>query len=302
MRSPPDRRRWHAAPVSLPTSSRLPALLGLLQQRREWSGPELAARLGVGPRTVRRDVDELRGLGYPIEAAPGTAGGYRLGAGTTLPPLLLDDTEAVAVAVGLRTAASGSISGTEETSAAGAGQARAAAARAAASPRFAYTVGGGRATRRRADPCALGHSGARWYLVAFDRDRGDWRTFRADLIDGAPMELVHAPRRTVPGGDPAAFVSASLDLRGESPAAPGRVRAHAPAREVTPHVPPRHATVEPDGEASCIATSHGRWSRRFLVWMALLDAEITVLGPPEMVADARRVATRLEGTPHAALP
>src|SRR5438270_5059050 len=98
------------------TSARLLALLSLLQVRREWSGPELADRLEVGPRTIRRDVDKLRGLGYPIEAAPGVAGGYRLGAGADLPPLLLDDAEAVAVAVGLRTAAVGSIGGIEETS------------------------------------------------------------------------------------------------------------------------------------------------------------------------------------------
>src|SRR3954470_22109654 len=91
------------------TSARLLAMLSLLQMRREWSGQELADRLGVGPRTIRRDVDKLRTLGYPVNAAPGVAGGYRLGIGTQLPPLLLDDTEAVAVAVGLRTAAAASI-------------------------------------------------------------------------------------------------------------------------------------------------------------------------------------------------
>src|SRR3954468_19406195 len=98
------------------TSARLLALLSLLQQRREWSGPELAERLEVGPRTIRRDVDKLRELGYPIEAAPGVAGGYRLAAGAQMPPLLLDDSEAIAVAVGLRSSASGSIAGVEESS------------------------------------------------------------------------------------------------------------------------------------------------------------------------------------------
>src|SRR5437588_7269632 len=98
------------------TSARLLALLSLLQVRREWTGQELAERLDVGARTIRRDIDKLRSLGYPIEAAPGVAGGYRLGAGGELPPLLLDDAEAVAVAVGLRTAAAGSIAGIEETS------------------------------------------------------------------------------------------------------------------------------------------------------------------------------------------
>jgi predicted DNA-binding transcriptional regulator YafY len=91
----------------LETSARLLRLLSLLQARRDWTGPELAARLGVSPRTLRRDMDKLRGLGYPVDATPGTAGGYRLGAGAMLPPLLLDDEEAVAVAIGLRTAAAG---------------------------------------------------------------------------------------------------------------------------------------------------------------------------------------------------
>ena len=100
----------------LETSARLLRLLSLLQARRDWTGAELAARLGVTTRTIRNDVDRLRGLGYPVEARPGVAGGYRLGAGAALPPLLLDDDEAVAVAIGLRTAASGSIAGIEETS------------------------------------------------------------------------------------------------------------------------------------------------------------------------------------------
>src|SRR5687767_1689477 len=98
----------------LETSARLLELLSLLQSRREWTGPELSARLGVGVRTVRRDMDRLRRLGYPIAAAPGAAGGYRLGAGATLPPLLLDDSEAVAVGLALHTAAGGSVAGLEE--------------------------------------------------------------------------------------------------------------------------------------------------------------------------------------------
>ena len=102
--------------LMLETSARLLRLLSLLQARRDWPGAELAERLGVSPRTVRRDMDKLRSLGYPVDAAPGTAGGYRLGAGAALPPLLLDDEEAVAVAVGLRTAAGGTVTGIEEAS------------------------------------------------------------------------------------------------------------------------------------------------------------------------------------------
>src|SRR5579875_2856689 len=105
-----------SAAIMVQNSARLLALLSLLQMRREWTGTELADRLEVTPRTIRRDVDKLRSLGYPVEAAPGVAGGYRLSAGGELPPLLLDDAEAVAVAVGLRTAASGTIAGIEETS------------------------------------------------------------------------------------------------------------------------------------------------------------------------------------------
>ncbi|MFG1819500.1 helix-turn-helix transcriptional regulator [Kribbella sp. NPDC049174] len=100
----------------LETSARLLRLLSLLQVRRDWSGADLAERLGVSTRTLRTDVERLRGLGYPVEARPGVAGGYRLGAGGELPPLLLDDDEAVAVAVGLRSAAAGGIAGIEETS------------------------------------------------------------------------------------------------------------------------------------------------------------------------------------------
>src|SRR5712672_1339151 len=100
----------------LETSARLLRLPALLQARRDWTSTELAARLGVTTRTVRNDVDRLRRLGYPVDARPGVAGGYRLGAGGALPPLLLDDDEAVAVAVGLRTATSGSITGIEEAS------------------------------------------------------------------------------------------------------------------------------------------------------------------------------------------
>src|SRR6201995_1175965 len=196
------------------TSARLLALLSLLQVRREWTGQELAERLEGAPRTIRRDVDKLRSLGYPVEAAPGVAGGYRLGAGGELPPLLLDDAEAVAVAVGLRTAASGSISGIEETSVRalakleqvlpGRLRRRVSALGGATSAfsvdgpridadllatipgacrdgprlRFSYVAKDDRASQRRTEPTAVVHSGRRWYLVAFDLDRDDWRTFR----------------------------------------------------------------------------------------------------------------------------
>ncbi|MCW3041558.1 MAG: YafY family transcriptional regulator [Solirubrobacterales bacterium] len=317
--------------VSIPTSSRLLALLSLLQQRREWSGPELAGRLEVGPRTIRRDVDKLRGLGYPIEAAPGVAGGYRLGAGAELPPLLLDDAEAVAVAVGLRTAASGSIGGIEETSVRALAKLEqllpdrlrrrvqalgdatsafpvdgpqidadvlatlASACRDGVGLRFGYVAKDGAETRRRAEPAAVVHSGWRWYLVAYDLDREDWRTFRIDRIAGRLTESGRGRRREIPGGDAAAFVKRSIRQGDAATPVPGRIRVHRPVDEVQGRVPPSRATVTPDGPDACVVTTTGGWSRSFLVWMALLDVELTVLDPPELVEAARTIAARLGG-------
>src|SRR6266545_2546717 len=204
----------------LETSARLLRLLSLLQARRDWSGPDLADRLGVSARTVRRDVERLRSLGYPVHATSGTAGGYRLGAGAALPPLLLDDDEAVAVAVGLRTAAGGSVAGIEETSVRalvkleqvlpsrlrhrvnalwtstvpvpvpGDGAtvdaevltAIAGACRDHQRLRFDYRDHGGSASVRTVEPHRLVCWGRRWYLLAWDTDRNDWRTFRVDRL------------------------------------------------------------------------------------------------------------------------
>lgn len=314
------------------TSARLLALLSLLQLRREWTGQELADRLEVGPRTIRRDVEKLRSLGYPIEAAPGVAGGYRLGAGGELPPLLLDDAEAVAVAVGLRTAASGSISGIEETSVralakleqvlpsrlrrrvsalGGATSAfgvdgpridaellatLAGACRDGARVRFNYVARDDRTSQRHTEPSAVVHSGYRWYLVAFDLDRDDWRTFRIDRIRGRVRVAERGRQRTVPGGDAAAFVKQRLLAAGtdEPDAAPGRIRVHASANRVAQRIPGRYATVEPDGEDSCIVTTRGAWSPHFLVWMALLEEPLEILGPADLSAVASTLATRLK--------
>jgi len=313
------------------TSARLLALLSLLQVRREWTGQELAARLEVGPRTIRRDVEKLRSLGYPVEAAPGVAGGYRLGAGGELPPLLLDDAEAIAVAVGLRTAASGSIAGIEETSvralakleqvlperlrrrvsalsdatsAFGGDGPRidadvlatlAGACRDASRLHFAYVARDETATKRNTEPCAVVYSGHRWYLVAFDLDRDDWRTFRVDRIRGRVRPGGRGRRRTVPGGDPAAYVKQQLRRSGadDAPAAPGSIRLGLPAAQASRRIPQRYATVEADGEQACIVSTRGAWSRSFLVWMAMLDAPIEVLGPPELAEAARTLVARL---------
>src|SRR4051812_4389528 len=228
------------------TSSRLLTLLSLLQARRDWAGAELAERLQVSGRTIRRDVERLRALGYPVQALTGPAGGYRLRAGTAMPPLLLDEEEAVAIAVGLGTAARASVTGIEETSIRAllkleqvlpahlrrrvAALAVATVAPAAVGPtvdpqqlttiaaacrdaerlRFEYSSRAGTRTRRDVEPHALVNRGRRWYLVAWDRGRGEWRTFRVDRLERpAPAGVRFAPR-TLPAADPAAFVEASI--------------------------------------------------------------------------------------------
>ena len=319
------------------TSARLLALLSLLQMRREWTGQELADRLEVGPRTIRRDVDRLRSLGYPVEAAPGVAGGYRLGAGGELPPLLLDDAEAIAVAVGLRTAAAGSVAGIEETSIralakleqvlparlrrrvsafsdataafGGAGPrieadmlaTLAGACRDATRLHFAYLARDDAASKRNTEPCAVVYSGYRWYLVAFDLDRDDWRTFRVDRIQGRVRTGARARRRTVPGGDPAGYVKEQLQRMGsdDGAAVPGRIRVQQSAGVARRRIPERYATIEPDGEDACVVTTRGGWSRNFLIWMALMDEPIEVLGPPDLVDAARAISARLRAAAHA---
>src|SRR3954467_250947 len=196
------------------SASRLLELLSLLQARRDWPGGELAGRLGVSGRTIRRGGERLRALGYPVESLTGPAGGYRLHAGTAMPPLLLDDDEAIAIAVGLRPAAGGSVAGIEETAVralvkleqvlpaqlrrrvAALGSATftlpvggptvdpqhltviAAACRDSECLRFGYRARDGTESRREVEPHSLVNRGRRWYLVAWDRRREDWRAVR----------------------------------------------------------------------------------------------------------------------------
>jgi predicted DNA-binding transcriptional regulator YafY len=248
----------------LDTSVRLLRLLALLPTRPTWSGPELAERLGVTTRTVRNDVERLRILGYEVRSAPGTAGGYRLGSGAALPPLLLDDEEAAVVAVSLRAAATGSITGVEDaarralvkldTVLPARLRARADAMRAAVASapvggpavdarlladvaaavaartglRLDYRAHDGTSTRRAVEPYRLVHVGRRWYLLAFDLDRDDWRTFRVDRLSLRTPGGPHFVPRPVPGGDAVAHV-----VRGVGSIAwahPARVRRGGPGR------------------------------------------------------------------------
>ncbi|GAA3975257.1 WYL domain-containing protein [Actinomadura viridis] len=303
------------------TSARLLTLLSLLQTHRDRSGAELAERLGVTTRTVRRDVDRLRELGYPVNATQGTAG-YRLGAGASLPPLLLDDDEAVAVAVGLRSAAGGPVAGIEETSlraltkleqvlpprlrhrvntlhtatvrVGGTGpavspdtlMAIADACRRHERLRFTYTSPRGGETARCAEPHSLVSYGRHWYLVAWDIERDDWRTFRVDRLSPRTPTGPRFTPRPPPDGDVATYVARRLS----SQAWPYRatVVLHEPAGSVAERIWPGMGVVEPVDDRSCLLHV-GADSPSALVWMITsLDTGFTLAGGPPELADALR--------------
>jgi predicted DNA-binding transcriptional regulator YafY len=309
------------------TSSRLLELLALLQARRDWPGSELADRLEVSGRTIRRDVARLRDLGYPVESLSGPAGGYRLRAGTAMPPLLLDDDEAIAIAVGLRTAARASVTGIEETavralvkleqvlpthlrrrvqalSSATVSPAVggptvdpqhltviAAACRDNECLRFAYRSREGADSRREVEPHSLVNLGRRWYLVAWDRRREDWRTFRVDrLARPAPSGVRFTPRR-LPAPDAAAYVEQSIT------GVPNRYEAwvtlHAPADRFAGRVPAHWGTIEPKDARSC----EFRTGDDDLAWLALritmFGVDFEVHEPPELAEHLRGLAGRL---------
>jgi predicted DNA-binding transcriptional regulator YafY len=310
----------------LETSARLLRLLSLLQTHRDWSGAELADRLGVTTRTVRRDVERLRELGYPVHAVQGTAG-YRLGAGGSLPPLLLDDDEAVAVAVGLRTAAGSSVAGIEETSlqaltkleqvlpsrlrhrvstlqqatvrVGGVGprvsadtlMAIADACRRHERLRFDYSSPRGGDTIRSVEPHSLVSFDRRWYLVAWDTERDDWRSFRVDrLRPRTPTGPRFAPREP-PDADVAAYLSRQLSSRTWPYQA--TVTLHESAEAVADRVWPGMGFLEAVDDQRCLMHV-GAESLPDLVWMITsVDADFTLTsGPPELAAAFRTQATR----------
>ncbi|MGZ4490918.1 MAG: helix-turn-helix transcriptional regulator [Nocardioidaceae bacterium] len=230
------------------TSARMLQLLSLLQTHRYWPGPELAGRLEVSQRTLRRDVDRLRALGYPVDAVRGAAGGYQLQAGAAMPPLLLDDEEAVAIVVGLRGAAGGMVAGIEDTSVralskvvavmpprlrrrvdalesftvpavfstggptvdAGVLATLAQACRDDERVRFGYTARDGEPTERHVEPHRLVTVGRRWYLVGYDLTRHDWRSFRLDRLTAPAATGARFRQRDLPGGDAAEFVKQGI--------------------------------------------------------------------------------------------
>ena len=312
----------------LETSARLLRLLSLLQMHRDWTGTQLADELDITPRTVRRDVGKLRSLGYPVNAAPGVAGGYRLGAGSELPPLLLDDDEAVAVAVGLRTAASGSsVAGIEESSLralakldqvlppalrrrvgavhaytvpvpgfgpeevdAEALSTIAGACRDRLELRFGYGTHDGTRSRRVVEPHRMAHLYGRWYLVAWDQTREDWRTFRVDRITSRLALGRRCPRREPPDADLAAYVLRQVSAtRGRYRA---RVRLHASKASVQPKVPAHFGTLTEIDDECCLLEVGAGWMGGLAVHVASIGVGFTVLEPPEFAEEVRTLAAR----------
>jgi len=310
----------------LETSVRLLRLLSLLQQRRDWTGAELAARLEVTTRTVRNDVDRLRQLGYQVHSTSGPVGGYRLGAGTALPPLVLDDDEAVAVAVGLRAAAAGTVTGIEDVSlraltklertlpsrlrprvdalrsatisVVGGGPTVdadtlttvAAAAHNNERLRFEYAGHDGRASVRDVEPHTLVYTGHRWYLLAWDTDRRDWRTFRADRVRPLPPTGARFVPREPPGGDAAAYV-----VRGVGSLAwtyQARIRVYAPAAVVAERSTPTSGQITPIDDATCELVTGTDSLHDLAAYLSKFDVPFTVLDPPELRDVLRELGAR----------
>jgi predicted DNA-binding transcriptional regulator YafY len=311
----------------LQTSARLLRLLSLLQARRYWSGSDLAEQLEVTARTLRRDVDRLRSLGYPVDSTSGTAGGYRLGAGAAMPPLLLDDDEAMAVSVGLRTAAGGTVVGMEEAAARALAKLeqvlpprlrrRAAALHSHIVPlarngptvapavlstiagacrdreklTFAYRDRNSAATERSVEPHGLVHTGSRWYLVAWDSARDDWRTFRVDRIQAPITPAGRFAARAIPGGDLAAFVSRSVSS--DQYAFRALVLLHSPIERVAERVSPCYGSLEPLDGQRCVLQTGAHSLDALAMWIAMIGVEFEVRDPPELVEHLRRASDRL---------
>jgi predicted DNA-binding transcriptional regulator YafY len=309
----------------LETSARLLRLLSLLQVRRDWTGPELADRLSVDVRTIRRDVDKLRSLGYPVNSVPGVAGGYQLGAGAELPPLLLDDDEAVAVAVGLRTAANGTVAGIEETSVRALAKLEqvlpsrlrrrvqalgvhttpltaagptvdaevltviAGACRDHQQLRFEYSSGDD--TRRLVEPHGLVHTTRRWYFVAWDLDRADWRTFRVDRITGVPALAARFTPRPGPADDLAAYVSRQVSSSVYTYQA--ELVVHAPLEEVADRTSPTAVQLEEIDSSRTLMRTGAESLDAMAFHLLRLDMDFDVLEPPELVERVRLLSRRL---------
>nr|WP_233163450.1 WYL domain-containing protein [Glycomyces salinus] len=308
----------------LETSARLLELLSLLQVKRDWTSSELAGRLDVSTRTIRADIGKLRSLGYPVDARPGVAGGYRLAAGTAMPPLLLDDDEAVAVAVGLGAVATQRL-GVEETSLTalakleqvlpsrlrrrveavraamsvvpGTGPqldlsvlgAVAAAIRGRERLRFGYTKPGGSEEARHTEPQRLVSWGSIWYLLAWDLDRDNWRIFRVDrMVPRAPTGVRFQPH-VITEDEVVEYVVGRVVKAAWKYRA--RVLVHAPAAKVAARLP-KPVDIEAVDESTCRVELGSDDPDRLALSMAQLDADIEVIEGEELVAAFDRLATR----------
>jgi predicted DNA-binding transcriptional regulator YafY len=308
------------------TAARLLRLLSLLHSRPQWDGAELAARLEVTPRTVRRDVTRLRSLGYPIDAETGIGGGYRLGPGGRLPPLLLEDSEAVAIAVGLRVATTTTVSGVEEAAISALAklhqvlpvrlreQVDAIAAHTTQLPqgelppidgsvlvtlaagcrhtegiRFGYRTHDGSASQRSVEPLQIVHTGRRWYLVARDRDRQAWRTFRVDRIT-QPV-LTGARYRFDDPPDPVALVAEGTGVAPWDIVA--RIRVQAPAATVTRMIPPSQGVVEAIDATTCEVRFAANELGPLVAQVSRIYWPFEILDPPELRAAVHDHGRRL---------
>ncbi|GGY60352.1 helix-turn-helix transcriptional regulator [Streptomyces omiyaensis] len=310
------------------TPARLLTLLSLLQTPREWPGSELADRLSVSARTIRRDIDRLRDLGYPVEATKGAIGGYRLVAGTAMPPLLLDDEEAVAIAVGLRAGAGHAIEGVDEASVRALAKleqvlparlrhrvstlqnatlplTRGDGATVAPSTltalagtvtgrerlRFSYRAGDGAESKRLVEPYRLVSTGRRWYLVAYDLGREDWRTFRVDRITDPLATGARFTPRELPEGDEAAYLARSMArAQGELDL---DVTFGASAETVAGRLPAHLAPVA-TGEDTCRVRGRVPESVEWLaIRLAMLDVPFKVHAPEALRTHLQALTTRL---------
>ena len=302
-------------------------LLSFLQTPRDWTGAELAERLEVSPRTIRNDIERLRSLGYQVQATRGPIGGYRLASGTTVPPLLLDDDEAVALAVALRTGAVGGTDGIEASSMRALAKLEqvlparlrsrvhalqthtvlvrrrwhqqvdpevltvlAAACRDHHGLRFDYEDRRGSASQRRIEPHRVVHAEGRWYLVAWDTDRQDWRTFRVDRIRSEIVVGHRTAARELSDDEITALISGGV------PPAARRYRARvtvlAPAEAIADRVGPWVGTVEPIDAFSCVLDTGADDLDILAVHLGLLNVDFIVTEPPELVAHMLALGAR----------
>ncbi|MEU8258481.1 YafY family protein [Micromonospora inaquosa] len=307
------------------TTERVLRLLALLQRRLSWTATELAVELGVTDRCVRRDVQRLRTLGYPVRAVSGVGGGYQLGAGTRLPPLLLDDEEAVATAVSLRLASGGTVAGASEAALRALAKldqvmpsrlraevravhgatdtligpvaeidaellvTLARACRDRVRVRFDYPGRDAGEQERTVEPVRMVTTGRRWYLMGWDVDRDDWRTFRLDRMRSAAATTWRFPAREHP--DPVAFVQRAVT--GAPYRYLARMRVHAPADQLREVVPPQVGRVEADRDGWSVLVLGGDSLDWLAAHLARLTYEVEVLEPPELREAAGRLARRL---------